>query len=96
MTEEVFVPIERLAAKFCVTIHTVRAWVRQGHIPRSAYVKVGNTYRFSVDRVTAALTSGIMKTPDAEESVSGQEATLQEIAPVQLELDFNLDVNNDA
>lgn len=92
MTEEVFVPIEKLAAKFCVTIHTIRAWVRQGHIPRSAYVKVGNTYRFSVERVTAALTGGNIEDPDMDEAVTEE----QEVVPVQLELDFNLDVNRDA
>jgi excisionase family DNA binding protein len=51
-----FVPIEDLAKHFSVSISTIRAWVRQGHIPKDTYIKVGNTYRFSIDNVSSALT----------------------------------------
>lgn len=50
-----FVPIEELAKHFTVSISTIRAWIRQGAIPKSTYIKVGNTYRFSVDDVADAL-----------------------------------------
>jgi hypothetical protein len=39
-----------------VSISTVRAWVRQKHIPEDTYVKIGNTYRFRVGEVATALT----------------------------------------
>lgn len=51
-----FVPIEDLAKHFSVSISTIRAWVRQGHIPKDTYIKVGNTYRFAIDNVSMALT----------------------------------------
>ena len=54
MTEP-FVPIEALAKHFTVSVSTVRAWLRQGYIPKDTYVKVGNTYRFNVSKVVAAL-----------------------------------------
>jgi|TARA_R110000744_G_scaffold246184_2_gene362745 excisionase family DNA binding protein len=50
-----FVPIEELSKHFSVSVSTIRAWVRQGHIPKDTYIKVGNTYRFSVDDVSVAL-----------------------------------------
>ena len=54
---EPFVPIEDLAKHFSVSISTVRAWVRQKHIPKDTYIKIGNTYRFRVGDVADALTS---------------------------------------
>ena len=51
-----FVPIEDLSKHFSVSVSTIRAWVRQGHIPKDTYIKVGNTYRFSVADVSVALT----------------------------------------
>ena len=68
---EPFVPIEDVAKHFSVSISTVRAWVRQEHIPKSTYVKIGNTYRFRVGDVADALTTaeknnsnGSVKTDD--------------------------------
>ena len=54
---EPFVPIEDVAEHFSVSISTVRAWVRQEHIPKDTYVKIGNTYRFRVGDVANALTT---------------------------------------
>ena len=54
---EPFVPIEDVAKHFSVSISTVRAWLRQEHIPKSTYVKIGNTYRFRVGDVADALTT---------------------------------------
>tara|TARA_R110000803_G_C11839757_1_gene304418 strand:+ start:435 stop:680 length:246 start_codon:yes stop_codon:yes gene_type:complete len=56
MNEEPFVQIEELAKHFAVSISTIRAWVRQGHIPKSTYIKIGSTYRFNKTSVTDALT----------------------------------------
>lgn len=53
---EPFVPIENLAKHFAVSISTIRAWVRQGHIPKTTYIKIGNTYRFNKTSATEALT----------------------------------------
>jgi len=53
---EPFVPIEDLAKHFSVSISTVRAWVRQKHIPKDTYIKIGNTYRFRIGDVSHALT----------------------------------------
>ena len=53
---EPFVPIEDVAKHFSVSISTVRAWVRQKHIPEDAYFKIGKTYRFRVGDVDDALT----------------------------------------
>ena len=54
---EPFVPIEDVAEHFSVSISTVRAWVRQQHIPEDTYIKIGNTYRFRVGDVADALTT---------------------------------------
>lgn len=80
---EPFVPIEELAKHFTVSISTVRAWVRQGLIPPETYIKIGNTYRFSISKVVAALT----KTPKDDVEVPVKVEVLN--APIQLELDFN-------
>lgn len=53
-----YVPIEELAKHFSVSVSTIRMWVRNKHIPEDTYVNIGNTYRFSIDDVTEALTTG--------------------------------------
>ena len=75
---EPFIPIEGLAKHFSVSISTIRAWVRQGHIPKTTYIKIGNTYRFNKTAVTEALTKSAQ---DVDES------PIEE----QLEFDFNSD-----
>jgi|TARA_R110000824_G_scaffold63208_10_gene166524 excisionase family DNA binding protein len=56
MTQEAaYVPIEDVANHFSVSISTIRGWIRKNHIPDHTYIKVGNTYRFSIDEVVAAL-----------------------------------------
>ena len=54
---EPFVPIEGVAKHFAVSISTIRAWLRQGNIPKHTYVKIGNTYRFKLPAVVEALTA---------------------------------------
>jgi excisionase family DNA binding protein len=73
-----FVPIEDLAKHFAVSISTIRAWVRQGHVPKDTYIKIGNTYRFNKTSVTEALT----KTAQDVDETPMEE---------QLEFDFNAD-----
>lgn len=71
-----FVPIEKVARHFTVSVSTIRAWVRQNKVPSDTYIKVGNTYRFNLDAVEAAL----VKARSAEE-----------FDDRQLELDFDAD-----
>ena len=75
---EPFVPIENLAKHFAVSISTIRAWVRQGHIPKTTYIKIGNTYRFNKTAVTEALTKSAQ---DVDETPMEE----------QLEFDFGPD-----
>jgi excisionase family DNA binding protein len=75
---EPFVQIEELAKHFAVSISTIRAWVRQGHIPKTTYIKIGNTYRFNKTAVTEALTKSAQDV---------NEAPIEE----QLEFDFGTD-----
>jgi len=75
---EPFVPIENLAKHFAVSISTIRAWVRQGHIPKTTYIKIGNTYRFNKTSATEALTKSAQDV---------DEGPIEE----QLEFDFNAD-----
>jgi len=55
----VYVPIEDVAKYFTVSVSTIRAWVRQGYIPKATYIKVGNTYRFRLDAVVEHLTNDV-------------------------------------
>jgi len=81
---EPFVPIEELAKHFSVSISTVRAWLRQGLIPAHTYIKLGNTYRFSVSKVVDALTTR----NEQEPAPKVQPVQEDELEPVQLELDL--------
>jgi len=85
-----YVPIEELANHFSVSISTIRAWVRQGSIPKDTYIKVGNTYRFCIGEVTQALTAQAEAakatvTPIGVETVS---ATQDEPINVNLDDDY--------
>jgi len=81
---EPFVPIETLAKHFAVSISTIRAWVRQGHIPKTTYIKVGNTYRFNKTSATEALTKSAQ---DVDESARDFIGPLEE----QPQFDFDAD-----
>ena len=95
MSNERFVPIEELAKHFTVSVSTIRSWVRQGHIPPDTYIKVGNTYRFSVSSVADALTSAesepqtdstVAETPILDETYEGV---------VEDDLQLSLDLDDD-
>lgn len=55
MTDTPFVTIEKVAEHFLVSVATVRTWLRNGTIPKHTYLKVGNTYRFNLPELAAAL-----------------------------------------
>jgi|TARA_R100000234_G_scaffold79641_1_gene49857 predicted DNA-binding transcriptional regulator AlpA len=61
---EPFVPIEKVADHFAVSISTVRTWIRTDNLPKDSFLKIGNTYRFRLSEVSDAL----MKAKDTEES----------------------------
>lgn len=94
-----FVTIENLAQYFCVSVSTIRAWVRQGYIPETTYIKLGNTYRFKRDEVAEALTQ--MRKDDVEPeantitvSAAGTVGTVMVASQQengQLEFDFDAD-----
>ena len=50
-----FVTLEEVANHFAVSTSTARNWLRQGHIPKDTYIKLGSTYRFNLPAVEAAL-----------------------------------------
>jgi len=52
--------IEEVAKHFTVSISTIRSWIRNGDIPKTTYIKVGNTYRFRIPMIDEALST----TPD--------------------------------
>ena len=80
---EPFVQIEDVAKHFAVSISTIRAWLRQGHIPKDTYVKLGNTYRFKLPALEAALTNKAKK----------EEGTHN--VPKETQLEFDLDADRD-
>lgn len=82
MDQEPLVPIEVLARHFTVSVSTVRGWLRQGHIPKDTYVKIGNTYRFNVPAVVQALSA---KPKSDVQLIEPEQAEPEQ---VQLELDF--------
>ena len=57
MNDPAYVPIEDVSKHFSVSVSTIRGWIRRKHIPPSTYIKVGNTYRFSIPAVVSALSS---------------------------------------
>jgi excisionase family DNA binding protein len=87
---EAFVPINRLAEHLHVKVSTVRQWIKLGHIPRRAYLKIGNTYRFQVSEVLQAL-----KTREAMEDTPVSAADTDPNMPVQLEFNFDTDETKD-
>ena len=66
---EVFVPIEKVAKHFSVSLSTIRAWVRQDKIPPNTYVKVGTTYRFNLADVEGALVGAPKKDGPLDEEL---------------------------
>ena len=62
-----FVTIDKVAEFLSVSVSTIRLWVRNQTIPKTAYIKIGNIYRFSIEDVVDALTiKSEMRNNDAE------------------------------
>jgi excisionase family DNA binding protein len=77
-----FVPIEDLSKHFSVSVSTIRGWVRKGHIPKNTYIKVGNTYRFSIEDVSNALTQQPQEVASFTEAMG---VSIELIAPDSME-----------
>lgn len=93
-----FVTIENLAQYFCVSVSTIRAWVRQGYIPENTYIKLGNTYRFNRPAVADALMA-----MQKEEEIIGQAVAVGGVGtvaavvePDEEQLEFDFDADEDA
>jgi|TARA_R100000995_G_scaffold77144_1_gene47076 excisionase family DNA binding protein len=69
-----YVPIEDVAKHLSVSISTIRGWIRRKYIPDHTYIKVGNTYRFSIDDVVSALSSK----PDVADVVNEEWENIQQ------------------
>ena len=86
-----FVTIDDVAKHLKVSVSTVRAWVRQGHISQNAYLKLGNTYRFNLERVVACLLpTDAPQQPEVKQDVA---EVLQQ--PLQTALDLSFDADED-
>jgi excisionase family DNA binding protein len=81
MTEN-YVTITDLAKFFNVSVSTVRSWIKTEILTSTDYLKVGNTYRFKMADVDAAL----RRAP--ADAVTPPTKTSD---PRQLELDLNPD-----
>jgi predicted site-specific integrase-resolvase len=89
MNETGLVPIDGLAKHLHISVHTVRAWLRNGYIPAHTYLKVANTYRFDVAAVVAALKGS------PNEQVEAVHKAVVDSTPQQLELDFFINADTD-
>jgi excisionase family DNA binding protein len=85
-----YVSIDDVAKYYSVSVSTVRTWIRTGKLTPTDFLKLGNTYRFKIADVDAAL-----RRVSADEAIAPVEAPAETIAdpaaPVQLELNFNPD-----
>ena len=80
MVDDAYVPIEKVAEHFAVSVSTVRTWIRNEDIPA---LKLGGIYRFKLSEVEAKLRN-------TEVSVPQEVAVATEVKePVQLEFDFS-------
>jgi len=62
---EPLLTIKELSEHLSISTSTLRIWVNSREIPKSAYIKVGNTYRFSYSKVVKALEASREKDPVA-------------------------------
>lgn len=59
--------IEDVAKHFQVSVSTVRAWLRQGRIPDSTFIKLIDTYRFNISKLQDALLAEKYNNGDGEQ-----------------------------
>jgi hypothetical protein len=89
MNDNNYVSIEDVAKYYSVSVSTVRTWIRTGKLTPNDFLKLGNTYRFKIADVDAALRRfSADATPEPALQVA---ETPDPKAPMQLELNFNPD-----
>ena len=90
MMNDQYVSIEDVANYYRVSVSTVRTWIRTDKLTSTDFLKLGNTYRFKIADVDAALRRvSADKAPAPADAPA--EAIANPTAPVQLELNFNPD-----
>jgi excisionase family DNA binding protein len=82
MVDDAYVPIEKVAEHFAVSVSTVRTWLRNEDIPA---LKLGGIYRFKLSEVEAKLRNTEVSIPQ-EVAIAVEKAVKE---PVQLEFDFS-------
>ena len=108
MTEQVvYVPMEGITTCLSVSASTVRNCMKDGRIPSDLYFKVGKNYRFNLAAIIALFQSQMpvveiapakpevveVKQEVIETVQKVSENPLQEPAPVQLQFDFDADLD---
>jgi len=104
MTEQVvYVPMEGITTCLSVSASTVRNCMKDGRIPSDLYFKVGKNYRFNLAAIIELFKSQTPAvTPPAQVEAKQEvietvqkvsENPLQEPAPVQLQFDFDADLD---
>ena len=56
MTDTVYSDVNKTAEYFGVSIHTIRKWVKEGHIRRDHYIRGGTTYLYNIPAIEKVLT----------------------------------------
>jgi excisionase family DNA binding protein len=79
MVDDAYVPIEKVAEHFAVSVSTVRTWIRNEDIPA---LKLGGIYRFKLSEVEAKLRNTEVSVP--------QEEVVATAVKEPVELEFNL------
>lgn len=67
-----YATIRDVAGYFSVSVSTIRNWIRAGIIPASTYLKVGETYRFSLAKVEEALINASETTKSVKNEETNQ------------------------
>jgi len=90
MMQDQYVSVEDVAKYYSISVSTVRTWIRTGVLTPADFLKLGNTYRFKIADVDAALRRKSASDAPAPAKAPA-EAPADPAAPVQLELNFNPD-----
>lgn len=86
---EPYVPTEDVAKLFSVNSNTIRAWVRQGFIKKTSYIKIGHIFRFKISRVMEDVEN--LEHGQTELDEPKKEEPVKETPQVEVE-DFDLNV----
>lgn len=101
MTEQVvYVPMEGITKCLSISASTVRNCMKDGRIPAHMYFKVGKNYRFNLAAIIALFQSQMPSAQTEEvqpevkqEVIDEPKKDLQEPAQVQLQFDFDADLD---